>query len=42
MDPFDQHHLSPTLALFAAKCLWTITYDAIYATRISMMTKKLG
>lgn len=31
MDPFHGQMLRPTLALFGANILWTITYDTIYA-----------
>lgn len=31
VSPFSRDHLAPTLALFAANMLWTITYDTIYA-----------
>ncbi|KAJ5767120.1 UbiA prenyltransferase family-domain-containing protein [Penicillium nucicola] len=31
MEPFGQYRLPSTFALFAANCLWTVTYDTIYA-----------
>ncbi|OTB02097.1 hypothetical protein M426DRAFT_13801 [Hypoxylon sp. CI-4A] len=30
MDPFGRH-MAPTMALFGANVLWTITYDTVYA-----------
>ncbi|KAI4601824.1 hypothetical protein KJ359_010689 [Pestalotiopsis sp. 9143b] len=43
MDPFDsQNTLKPSLALFAANVLWTITYDTIYAHQDVADDEKAG
>jgi 4-hydroxybenzoate polyprenyltransferase len=42
MDPFEEKRLAPTVALFAANVLWTITYDTIYAHQDVADDEKAG
>ncbi|CAJ2509531.1 Uu.00g145570.m01.CDS01 [Anthostomella pinea] len=42
MDPFSSANAAPTLALFAANILWTVTYDTIYAHQDVADDEKAG
>ncbi|KAI0169260.1 putative 4-hydroxybenzoate polyprenyl transferase [Hypoxylon sp. FL1284] len=42
MRPFAGEHFGPTLAMFAANVLWTITYDTIYAHQDVADDEKAG